>query len=113
MESSISVVVGRDPEDIDTVHLDQVTGVEEVVSVTQLLLHARGSHDHRVRSPNPGDVLLGEVVVVGMGQKYIVSLALLCHSPWIHMDLNAFSAYSDRGLAEPGHSIQKIGHGPS
>jgi hypothetical protein len=47
---------------------------------------------------------------VGMCQEDVIRSALLRDPPGVHVDLYAFSAYSYRGLSEPGHSIQQVGH---
>ena len=105
MEFLLGVVRGH-CENVEAVELEQVTRSHEMVRVREQFLHRRGGDDHRVRVSDAGDVVLGEVVVVRMGEEDQIGPGVLVHPQRIHVYLHAPSSDSDGGASEPGDAIE-------
>ena len=95
------------------VQLDEVSGAEKVIDAIELLPHSHRGHHHCTGAPQSGDVLFGEVVVMGMGEEDVVSMARFGYSPGIYVDLHIVPTDSDRGLPKPGNAFQEVAHSAS
>ncbi len=99
-------VVRRNSQDLDAVQMDHVARPHEVVHIGKLLSHGGRSDDDGVGLTDPGDVVFGEVVVVGMGEKDVVRNALFRYSPGIDVQLDPAPANPNRRLPKPGDAFE-------